>query len=66
MKAPEAHTQLSDKPCPHCKAKGSVKYFLVGGMRDIGKSEVWGSKDTEEVKMKMKCTDCGKEWVEAL
>ena len=44
--------------CPHCAARDAV-FVRVGGARDIGKSETWGSKDAQElVTLRLTCVPC--------
>uniref|UniRef100_A0A7S0RC41 TFIIS central domain-containing protein n=1 Tax=Pyramimonas obovata TaxID=1411642 RepID=A0A7S0RC41_9CHLO len=46
-----------------CGVCGGQKctYVTLGGARDIGKSETWGSKDKAST-MKLSCEGCGHEW----
>jgi hypothetical protein len=49
----------TETTCPACAARDAYK-VNVGGVRDIGKSETWGSKDAGDasVKMRMFCIPC--------
>jgi len=43
--------------CPAC-TKREAFFLRVGGTRDIGKSETWGSKDAETAQLRLKCAPC--------
>jgi hypothetical protein len=46
-----------EHPCPLCSST-EVLFVRVGGARDIGKSETWGSKDAEAFSLRLTCTAC--------
>jgi transcription elongation factor S-II len=46
-----------EHPCPLC-GSADVTFVRVGGARDIGKSETWGSKDAEAFSLRLTCTEC--------
>lgn len=56
--ATEAHA------CPSCGARDAL-FVRVGGTRDIGKSETWGSKDADASGLRLSCVQCGHEWSES-
>ena len=49
----------TETACPACAARDAYK-VSVGGVRDIGKSETWGSKDAGDasVKTRLHCIPC--------
>lgn len=48
--------------CPECSSV-NTKVSLTYSMRDIGKAEIWGSKDREDILgAKHRCEDCGCSW----
>lgn len=62
----EGASLVPELVCRGCHQKKCVFRLVVGGgVRDIRKAEVWGSKDLSEVETtKFRCTNCGKEWTE--
>ena len=46
-----------DFACPACSEREAF-FLRVGGTRDIGKSETWGSKDAETAQLRLKCSPC--------
>eukprot|EP00743_Colponemidia_sp_Colp-15_P015160 GILK01018136.1.p1 GENE.GILK01018136.1~~GILK01018136.1.p1 ORF type:complete len:138 (+),score=20.25 GILK01018136.1:329-742(+) len=54
----------SDKyRCSRCKGTDTM-YEYVGGVRDIGKSETWGSKDASAAQVQVSCVQCGFQWTQ--
>ncbi len=47
----------SEHACPACGCRDAL-FLRVGGARDIGKSETWGSKDAEAFSLRLTCTGC--------
>jgi hypothetical protein len=53
----EGALPTKEHPCPLCSST-EVLFVRVGGARDIGKSETWGSKDAEAFSLRLTCTAC--------
>jgi Transcription factor S-II (TFIIS), central domain len=55
----DAAVPTHDHMCPSCSSREVLK-LNVGGVRDIGKSETWGSKDAsdEKARIRLHCTTC--------
>ena len=55
----EGAVHTTEQACPACAARDAFRVH-VGGVRDIGKSETWGSKDAGDasVKTRLHCIPC--------
>lgn len=47
--------------CPRCSAR-DAKWGYLSSMRDIGKSETWGSKNRPDMLIRIVCNECGHSW----
>ena len=57
-----ANSIATDKyVCPDCGAK-DAQVVVTGGVRDIGKAETWGSKDTPDEVVTVTCQVCKCKW----
>ena len=51
----------SDFKCSACGGN-ETKWAYLSSVRDVGKSETWGSKSKPELLVRVVCEQCGNSW----